>query len=681
MRKDGKGKDNNHKIRKEIEEKVKKWKEKAVMVLGDFNAHVKMLEPERNQDDSGDIITSWVDSDKIDLMLLNADTTKCEGLYTRTEKDSKSAIDLVLVNSRMYNLCKKMNIDEEKDIISFSDHNLIEIKLNSGVKVNKSFGSKYIMEEYYTKNKNKIKEWSERVKEKWKERGSNRNIIPMLKDMEEEGEKILKKKVKRRIGGREGRDIECEWMTDEIREVIKAIRKIRKEERKCNDEKQLEELVKQREDKKKMKNRMIREEKTRVEMEIKKEIENSDNKGKRIWKGLDKLRGIRKEEKVDAIYEEGQKLGKQEGRTKFFKAWEEIYRKDTNEIGAVWTKEIKQKLIEEHDKEEKMNHKQNGLREHMDMATEIGSSIRPMKAKRMTENDLKDIMEKLKDNKAPGPDGMRGEYFKELFKDQECKEFMIDCFNSVLEEKEIPDSWSVSRTKMIEKTKKPTVKDFRPVAITNVSYKAYMAFRRRDISEHLIMNNLVLENQIGFTEGGRIEYNHFILQYIVERSMKNNEEKKWEMPSFYMPIREGDNQSLNVGRPKRIKEETKKDGLIVMALDFKKAYDSVNRKSLIETLIAYKIDPEVIDLIAKVYLKDKTSIEMMGEKKEIEITSGIRQGCTVSTELFKLVTYVIIKKLEEEGETFELEDMNLSSLWFADDSLSISKSMEAAKKI
>jgi len=44
------------------------------------------------------------------------------------------------------------------------------------------------------------------------------------------------------------------------------------------------------------------------------------------------------------------------------------------------------------------------------------------------------------------------------------------------------------------------------------------------------------------------------------------------------------------------------------------------------------------------------------------------------------VTYVIIKKLEEEGETFELEDMNLSSLWFADDSLSISKSMEDAKK-
>ena len=44
------------------------------------------------------------------------------------------------------------------------------------------------------------------------------------------------------------------------------------------------------------------------------------------------------------------------------------------------------------------------------------------------------------------------------------------------------------------------------------------------------------------------------------------------------------------------------------------------------------------------------------------------------------MTYVIIKKLEEEGETFELEDMNLSSLWFADDSLSISKSMEAAKK-
>jgi len=81
------------------------------------------------------------------------------------------------------------------------------------------------------------------------------------------------------------------------------------------------------------------------------------------------------------------------------------------------------------------------------MATEIENQIRLMKAKIMTEKDLTKIMDKLKYNNATGPNGMRGEY-------------LIVCFNSVLEEEETPDSWTVSRTMMIGKTKNPTVKGF-----------------------------------------------------------------------------------------------------------------------------------------------------------------------------------------------------------------------------
>ena len=120
---------------------------------------------------------------------------------------------------------------------------------------------------------------------------------------------------------------------------------------------------------------------------------------------------------------------------------------------------------------------------------------------------------------------------------------------------------------------------------------------------------------------------------------------------------------------KKKRKTPKEDGLVVIALDFRKAYDSVNRKNLIETLKNYKIDSNIINLIANVYTNDTTSINIMGEERNIAISSGIRQGCTVSTELFKLVTYVIIKKLEEEGEPFYLEGLDLSSLFFADDNL------------
>ena len=101
---------------------------------------------------------------------------------------------------------------------------------------------------------------------------------------------------------------------------------------------------------------------------------------------------------------------------------------------------------------------------------------------------------------------------------------MVRCYNNLLKEEKAPPLWDKSTTKMIKKVRRPTVRDFRPIALTNVSYKIYMSFIRDEIEKHLVRNKLVRENQIGFTKGGRTEYNHFILQHTVEQVYK--EEKK-----------------------------------------------------------------------------------------------------------------------------------------------------------
>ena len=44
-----------------------------------------------------------------------------------------------------------------------------------------------------------------------------------------------------------------------------------------------------------------------------------------------------------------------------------------------------------------------------------------------------------------------------------------------------------------------------------------MSFIRKDIEDHLTRNGVIKWNQVGFTAGGRPEYNHFALQYTVER--------------------------------------------------------------------------------------------------------------------------------------------------------------------
>ena len=125
---------------------------------------------------------------------------------------------------------------------------------------------------------------------------------------------------------------------------------------------------------------------------------------------------------------------------------------------------------------------------------------------------------------------------------------LLDCYKTELERKRKRKEWKTSKSKMTEKKKKPTAKYLRPIALTNVSYKIYMSLMKDEIEENMKENMIIEESQAGFTEGGKIEDNIFILQYCVEESFKNKKE------------------------------------LIVASIDFKKAFDSIKREMLIEVL-------------------------------------------------------------------------------------------------
>ena len=61
-------------------------------------------------------------------------------------------------------------------------------------------------------------------------------------------------------------------------------------------------------------------------------------------------------------------------------------------------------------------------------------------------------------------------------------------------------------------------------------------------------------------------------------------------------------------------------------IDFKKAYDSVDRTELIKVLIKYKVNPKIIELIVQIYAADKTTINLGKLKETIEVTCGIMWG-------------------------------------------------------
>ena len=151
------------------------------------------------------------------------------------------------------------------------------------------------------------------------------------------------------------------------------------------------------------------------------------------------------------------------------------------------------------------------------------------------------------------------------------------------------------------------------------------------------------DNQFGFTKGGKIEYSLYLLQYITNHAYDKH-------TKYYK-------------------------NLYFSFIDFSKAYDSVSREMLIYTLKKYHIHERIIDKIVALYTNDETTIRLGNCEEKIRVTSGIRQGCALSTLLFKMITYCIIEELEEKGVMFRTEGMELNSVWVADDVTLISNSI------
>ena len=69
---------------------------------------------------------------------------------------------------------------------------------------------------------------------------------------------------------------------------------------------------------------------------------------------------------------------------------------------------------------------------------------------------------------------------------------------------------------------------------------------------------------------------------------------------------------------------------------------------MVEILKELRTDSKIIDFIVRIYREGSTKMRLEENKEiEIEVTSGIRQGCTASSVLFKLITYKIIEKMRK----------------------------------
>ena len=363
-----------------------------------------------------------------------------------------------------------------------------------------------------------------------------------------------------------------------------------------------------------------------------KKIKETWNNGKKFWKMIRELleEDLEVDENAYIYTDAGEKKEIMECVTEYIEGWKSsVYQKDEKTDFSFWYGKEGEK----------------GLKKVMEELLDQGDSG-IMENPTISEEEFVCVIKHMKNGKASGIDDIPAELMKHLIKNERIRTYLVKCFNRALSE-EIHEDWLLSKTTMIPKNNKPKILEHRPIAVTVNSSKVICTILRKKIEEFLEENGIKYENQFGFTSGGRVEHCHFILDYIVNKTYEGSRKK-----SLYFAF-----------------------------IDFKKAYDSIDRKILIEVLAKFKINPQIIDLIVQMYEGDSTIIQLGRMRENVEVTGGIRQGCCISTLLFKMVTFTMIDDLRNLAEKYKIGKFVDNSLWLADDATLIADSIPNLQKL
>ena len=173
-------------------------------------------------------------------------------------------------------------------------------------------------------------------------------------------------------------------------------------------------------------------------------------------------------------------------------------------------------------------------------------------------------IKKMKNNKAADEIGVIAVYLKAL--EVEEVEKLRGLMNGKLNGADIPKERRESRVKLLHKGgRTDELKNYRPIAIINVTYKLCMLMVREIIDKWTDDRGMQGEIQGGFIRGRRTEDNLLTLEILIEMV------------------------------------KGKKEELFVAFLDMEKAYGRVSRKELFEVMKWHGVHEKLVRLTERIY--------------------------------------------------------------------------------
>ena len=180
-----------------------------LLILGDMNARMSILEPNIETDANGAMIEEWIGG--MDMTHLNR-SDKCVGKFTFGRPEGRrSAIDHVLVNNKLNEQFKGMTIDENGEEINISDHNLVRTWFKIGREKPENWKKPKIeYREWYTLEPGALEKMEKEVEKRINSPMSFKSMMAILIISQE---KHLKRSKRVPIGKKGGEEIlSAPWM-------------------------------------------------------------------------------------------------------------------------------------------------------------------------------------------------------------------------------------------------------------------------------------------------------------------------------------------------------------------------------------------------------------------------------------------------------------------------------------
>ena len=265
------------------------------------------------------------------------------------------------------------------------------------------------------------------------------------------------------------------------------------------------------------------------------------------------------------------------------------------------------------------------------------------------QKEVQNIIKNLTNNKAAGEDGIIAEIWK--YGGTKGVEYNTKLLEQIWQTEQIPQEWkSAIIVPIHKKGPKTHLNNYRGISLLPVTYKILsraLLTRLEEQTDHMIG-----EYQAGFRKHRSCSEQIINLKNIIN----------------YRRIR---------GKP-----------TTVVFVDFMKAYDSVDRRSLMNTLDEFGVDRKTTALIKQTLTDTMAKVRFQGElSEEFEIKTGLRQGDGLSPLLFNILLEKIIR---EFGKALDLKNIrgvaigrsnHYRCLAFADDIALLAENTEMAQKM